>query len=135
ADHHLPGRRTVDARDQVQERRLPGAGRAHEGHEVPLRHIEVDAVEDGDLLRVATIGLPHLADFHCCHQRSPVATRTRWPSCRSVPGSTTTCSPPESPERISTCPCREGPVCTSRRRTRSPITSNATVRPSRVAIA
>jgi hypothetical protein len=45
ADHHATGLRTGHARDQVEERRLPGAGRAHHRHESAGLEAHVHAVE------------------------------------------------------------------------------------------
>jgi len=59
-DHDLAGRGTIDACDQVEQRRLAGARRPHEREEFALGHAEVDAVEHGDLLRIALVDLAHL---------------------------------------------------------------------------
>src|SRR5690606_34067291 len=63
ADEDLPSGRSVDAGDQVQERRLPGARRAHEGDELPLLDLEGEAVEDGEDLRVARVLLDDALDL------------------------------------------------------------------------
>ena len=59
-DRDLARGDAVDAGDQVQQRRLARAGRAHQRDELALGHVEVDAVEDLDLLRVALIDLAHV---------------------------------------------------------------------------
>ena len=47
------GRRAVEAADEVQDRRLAGAARAHDGEELALVHVEVDAGQRHD---------PHVPD-------------------------------------------------------------------------
>ena len=48
-----PSRRRVEPADQVEQRRLARAGRAHQREEIALRNVEVDALEHVDALAAA----------------------------------------------------------------------------------
>ena len=58
-----PVGRRVQPADQVEQRGLAGAGRAHQRHEVAARDVEVDAVQHLDLLAAAAIDLGDAADL------------------------------------------------------------------------
>ena len=45
AEPNLPVRRAVEAAEEVQHRRLPGTGGAHNRDVVSLRHLQIDAAE------------------------------------------------------------------------------------------
>ena len=49
----MPERRHVEPAQQVQQRRLARAARAHEGDELAALHVEVEALEHVDLLAAA----------------------------------------------------------------------------------
>ena len=51
----------VEAAEQVQQRGLAGAARAHEGHEVALVDVEVHALQDVQLLAAAPVRLGEVA--------------------------------------------------------------------------
>ena len=51
------GRRDVQAAQEVQERRLARAARAHEGDELARVHVEVQPLQDVDLLAAAPVAL------------------------------------------------------------------------------
>src|SRR5262249_27039709 len=53
----------VDAGDQVEQRRLARARRAHERLEAALGHVEVDALEHRNRLLVAMVNLAHAAQL------------------------------------------------------------------------
>ena len=52
----------VDARDEVQQRALAGAGRPHQRHEVAARDVEVEAEQDRHRLLAADVDLLQVAD-------------------------------------------------------------------------
>ena len=62
ADDDPAARRRVDARDQIQERRLARARRSHQGDVLALGNLEVDVVEDRDLDLVSAIDLFDVVD-------------------------------------------------------------------------
>src|SRR4029453_374481 len=122
----------VDAGDQVQQCRLARSRRPHQGHEVALVHLEAEPVQDRHLLGVPAVDLPHVPHIDHDHGPAPCRalarlrrrfrrrrhhprpfTRTASPSLRVSGGREITPSPPESPFRIPTCPCRSVPVVTS----------------------
>ena len=74
---HLAGRRPVDARDQVQQRRLAGARRPHQRDELALGHFQAQPVEDDDLLAVALVDLPHVLHVDRGHESSFDHSRSR----------------------------------------------------------
>ena len=61
-----PSRRRVEPADQVEQRRLARAGRAHQREEISLGDIEVDALQDVDAL---TAPLKHLVQIANRDQR------------------------------------------------------------------
>jgi hypothetical protein len=56
-------RRTVETAENAEQRRLPGAGRAHDGDEVPFVDDEADAAQrlDGDV--AAAVNLRYIGDI------------------------------------------------------------------------
>src|SRR5262249_14780721 len=148
-DDDLARGRAVDARDQVEERRLARARGAHQGYELALGHLEVDAVEDHDLLAVPLVDLSDLRDAHHRASRPRVrALLRRRRRCRAHPftltespsfnvsgGRDTRTSPPARPLRTTSTPCRSTPTVTGRASTLPSRISNTTDLPSRVTTA
>src|SRR5690606_37348377 len=61
-DLDLPAAGRVQPTDQVEQRGLAGAGRAHQRDEIAFRDFQVDAVQHFDLLRAALVALGEVAD-------------------------------------------------------------------------
>jgi hypothetical protein len=57
ADPDRAVRRPIDPREQVQQRRLAGAGWPHQAEEIAFRYRDRHAIEHGDLERVALVRL------------------------------------------------------------------------------
>src|SRR5918995_1234965 len=68
-DLHRAGGRPVESADHVQDRRLTRAARAHDGQELALAHVEVDAAERDDAGVGNAIDLEHVPEPH---ERLPV---------------------------------------------------------------
>jgi hypothetical protein len=64
ADADAPGRRLLDARDQLQQRRLAAAGGADEHHELAVAHLEADVVNG---VRAVLVGLGDPVDRYPGH--------------------------------------------------------------------
>src|SRR5437867_889605 len=116
---HLARGRTVDAADQVEERRLAAPRGAHERDEIARGHVQRQAVEHRDLLLVALVDLADIAELDRCHGCSSrfvqeLETRTRAPSLSPAGGRSTTLSPPLRPLRTSILPSCSSPVSTGR---------------------
>src|SRR4051812_37543797 len=62
ADLYRAFARRVESTHQVQQRRLAGAGRPHEGEKVTLRDVERDALQDVDALVRAVVDLVQIPD-------------------------------------------------------------------------
>src|SRR6266699_1483009 len=119
-------RRLVETGDEIEQRRLAGARRPHQRREAARRNIETEVGEDVDLLGVTLERLVDVANLDQCHgmlDRWKVRTLnvddygavfTRWPSRGVSTPPTSSCSPPESPERISRKLPLTGPASTSR---------------------
>ena len=58
-DEHTPGIDLVEAREAVEQRRLPRAGRSHHGHELALRNRQIETVEGHDLLSSGPVDLSY----------------------------------------------------------------------------
>src|SRR5690606_30823149 len=137
----------VQAADQVQQGGLARAGRAHQRHEVAARDVQVDAVQHGDLLGAALVGLGQVADGNKrAHVQGlakeaegsghSVPVRIGSPSASPAGGSRTTSSPGARPDTTCAWPPPAGAVRTGRSSARpSAVATNTTSRPSRVAIA
>ena len=70
ADRDAAVRGRIEAADQVQQRRLAGARRAHQRKEITLRDVQVDVMQHLDPLLAALVGLADVADFYqCAHFR------------------------------------------------------------------
>ena len=105
--------RRVEPADQVEQRRLAGAGRSHQREEVARGDVERDPLEDVDLLAAAIVDLVQVADFdQRFHSNSFTAlvpslllarSDARAVGQRRSTPSTTMRSPAFSPETISTC--------------------------------
>src|SRR5690606_4987833 len=147
-DDHAAGRRAVDARDEVEQRRLARAGRPHEGDELALGHLEVEPVEHDDLLRVAPVDLADVLHYHRCHGISSMRaaagglflppyrdTVTASPCFSAAPGRSTSCSVPASPAVTTTRSPRADPVWMMRAWARPFTTSKTVGAPSRVTTA
>src|SRR5262249_26851367 len=129
----------VDARDQVEQRRLSRTRRPHERHELPLGDPEIDPVQDRDLLGVLAKDLHDSLDVDhvgrrvlqvlCAH---PLIL-TSSPSFSVSGGRATSVSVPESPSFTTARPCLSAPVTTARCRARPSLTSNTTLPPPRLA--
>ncbi|MDT4874180.1 hypothetical protein FQZ97_1094660 [compost metagenome] len=52
----------IQAADQVEQRGLAGTGRAHQGDEVAVRDVQVDAVQHLHLFGAALVGLGEVAE-------------------------------------------------------------------------
>src|SRR5207245_477069 len=115
-DHDPAAGRRVDARDEIQERRLSRPRRPHERDVFALGNVEVDAEEGRDLDLVAAIDFFDVVDANqrLGHaQLSCPWTRTFCPfRIRVPPASAMSRSPPRSPSVISTCPCTSPPAVT-----------------------
>ena len=91
---HAPGAGTVERAQQVQQRRLPGPGRADDRHQLTLADGEADLAQRGDR-RAAGIGLGHLLDSQ---NRAHDGTTTRCPAASPDPVTcTSSCSSSNSP--------------------------------------
>jgi hypothetical protein len=68
-DHHLAGARLVQSADQVEQGRLPGTGRAHQGRELPSRNLQVHVVDRMHGNGVRVVGLAEVVDLddECFH--------------------------------------------------------------------
>jgi hypothetical protein len=60
-DGNAPGGGHVEAAEKIEQSGLPGAAGAHEGNEVALVHVEIQALEDLDLLAAAAVGFVQTA--------------------------------------------------------------------------
>src|SRR5439155_4720630 len=138
------GGRAIEPADEVEQRGLARAGRAHQRHEISPGDAEVDAVEHLDRLAAAPVGLRHAADLD---ERAPRAVRelgrspghrpagaahrsvasfTASPSPRDPGGDRTMRSPSRSPVRIWRSPPPLWPSVAARRWTRSSAYTNTT---------
>src|SRR5262249_4715546 len=115
-DHDRSRRGRVEPADQVQQRRLARARRAHQRDEVTTRNVEVDAVQDLDRLAAAPIRLGDAADLDEDVHLS--VTRTVAPSLSEGGGATTTRSPARRPLTTSRSAPTVWPGVTLRRSTR-----------------
>ena len=70
-DDDAPGRRAVEAAEQVEQRRLARSGRANDRHELPRLDLQIDVVKH----RARRLPAP-------VHARQPDRRRKRWPSAR-----------------------------------------------------
>jgi len=76
-DGHSPAGRPVQARDEVQQRGFPAAGRAHHRYRLARRELQADVVHGG--LAVIVVVLGHLADTHeSIHERTVGRAVPRW---------------------------------------------------------
>ena len=87
-----PGRRAVDARQQVEQCRLARARRAHEREERARLDVEVERVERGDgVVTARVLSRQPIGIRSECHQAPPIEcspiTRTRSPGVRRSGGS------------------------------------------------
>ena len=156
ADRDAAARGHVEAADEVEQRRLARARRAHQGEEVALLDVEVDVVQHLDLLLAALVHLRQVADLdqprhvhaspalgaRCCGLRigapgvsAALLVATLAPSCSAGGGDTTTRSPAFTPSGTSfSAPtsCAAGttcarPPCRPRRRRRRSCPSRWTI--------
>ena len=121
--------RRVEPADQVEQRRLAGAGRAHQRQELALRDVEVDALQHVDALAAAGEVLVDVADrepvgMSLIWSRSLASCTTIAPCRESGGGETTTRSPALRPGDHFDASPSVPPVLTARRSTRSPATTN-----------
>ncbi|KGD37777.1 hypothetical protein DO70_6442 [Burkholderia pseudomallei] len=70
ADPDLALRHGLEARDHVEQRRLPAARAADENQELTVLDVDVDALQDGHAVRV---GLVHVTDGKACHAVNPLS--------------------------------------------------------------
>src|SRR5690606_19884504 len=115
------GRRRVQAREQVEQRRLAAARGPHQREELTLLDRQVQVLEHRDLDGVPPIDLADALHLDQRHQSLPwlvlrCAARTRDPSARPAGGERTSVSPPFSPLRTSRSPPITGPASMTRRR-------------------
>src|SRR5262245_6466134 len=83
ADQELAARRRLEARQQVQQRRLAAAARPHDREELVVLHLKADTVEREERLALAgDVHLALVADDDLSH-RATVGT-TAWPPPRSA---------------------------------------------------
>src|SRR5438093_1334112 len=126
---HALGGGLVDPGDQVEQRGLPGARRAHQRLERAFRDVQVDSVEHRQLLLVADIHLAQPADLddrprssrgrpgHLRHVCLPHCfSFTFMPGRRSPSGRRTTFVPGGGPSRNATSPPIGAPVSTGTER-------------------
>ena len=59
-----PGGGDIDAADEVQDGRLAGPRRSHEGQEIAFLDLEVDAFEDRDLEVVPVVDLLDVSELN-----------------------------------------------------------------------
>src|SRR5581483_8507043 len=143
-------RRPIDAGDQVEQRGLARARRAHQRLERSLGHVEIDPLEHRDVLLAALIHLAHAAYFDdgLAAVRLLGALRRRGlavahfffslignPSRISEVGLRITCVPALGPDTSSICVPICGPSLTACWRACPSSTVNSTGSPSRRAIA
>ena len=84
-DPHDAGGRAVEGPDQVKQRRLPGAGGAHHGHELTRRDGEVDVAERVDGW-FAVVGLGDVDQIDDVHGVTTVSPTRRSPvTCTNPP--------------------------------------------------
>src|SRR5262245_37018297 len=119
-EEHAPRRRLVETADQVEESRLPGTGRAHQGHEVPGCDVEIDSAENLDRFPAAPVHFRDTTDLHQVAHQPLSPSLTRSPSLSESGGATTTRSPSRSPLVTFRCPSTIGPRVTRLRSTLSP---------------
>ncbi len=67
ADVYVAGSRDVERSHDIQQGGLPGAGRPHDGDELPGLDIEGDAVECDDISRRERIDLRDVLKLNDCH--------------------------------------------------------------------
>src|SRR5262249_36763480 len=119
-------RRHVEPAEQVQQRRLAGAARAHERAEVAGVDVEIEPLQHVDLLAAAPLGLAELAragealaaPATIDRDHGYLFTRTAWPSRSCFALVVTTCSPSARPATTSCSLPRAWPSRTARRSTR-----------------
>src|SRR4029079_4762495 len=118
-------RRGVESSHQVQQRRLPGAGRTHERQELTLRDVKVDTLQHVDALAAPSEVLvdPADADEWIHVDQLPCLTMTCMPSASESGGAITTRSPEDKPAATSTRSPSAPPVWIARRSTASPRTT------------
>ncbi len=63
-DAHTAGVGTVDARDEVEQRRLARARRPHQPHELTRRNVERDVVQHRDFHLIAPVALGHTTNLN-----------------------------------------------------------------------
>src|SRR5207237_4622189 len=125
--------RRVESANQVEQRRLAGAGRSHQREELALGDLEVRALQHLDAFRAAPERLVNIL-------RSNERFYTHWtttfaPSARFGVGERTTRSPDCNPASTSTRSPSVPPSFTARRSTASPRTTNAKLSAPTVLIA
>ena len=81
-DEHRAGADVVQARDELDERRLARAGGADEGDRAARRHVEVDVVQGGP--RRALVAQRHVAQLDVAGAGWQ---RRRVPGAETIPGS------------------------------------------------
>src|SRR6267142_2478069 len=102
----------VEAAEEIEQRGLTGAARAHEGHEIALVHVKIQALQDLDFLAAAAVSLIQTANFdetrgltasiHSDHVPLPVRISTLSPSCKLSGPLTTSESPGNTPASTAT---------------------------------
>ena len=123
ADDDAAARRRVDAGDQVQQRRLARARRAHQRDELPFGDVEVDAHEDRDLDLVPPVDLldaarcesaarPTASCLSSSFDSRPSRRRPFTVADAAPPARAISFSPPWRPCVISTCPWTSPPAVT-----------------------
>src|SRR5258705_9327496 len=53
----------VEAAEEIEQRGLTGAAGAHEGHEIALVHVEIQALQDLDFLAATAVGFVQTANL------------------------------------------------------------------------
>src|SRR5256885_2515034 len=135
-DDHRPRIGAIDARDQVEQGRLPGPPRAHQPEELPLGDLERDVAQHGDDLAVAPIGLRDPADLYDRIGHTLLyCTLTLAPPRRRSPTLSITWAPGLSPSRIATDEPTSRPTTTGTSTARPRSTTYTTLRPPRSATA
>src|SRR5256885_12373700 len=135
-DDHRPRIGAIDARDQVEQGRLPGPRGAHQPEELPLGDLERDVAQHGDDLAVAPIGLRDPADLYDRIGHTLLyCTLTLAPPRRRSPTLSITWAPGLSPSRIATDEPTSRPTTTGTSTARPRSTTYTTLRPPRSATA
>src|SRR5262249_1291929 len=108
-------RRAVNSGDEIQKRRFSRSRRSHEREEIAARHIERDAIENGNRECIALVDFVNVVNANeCVHKNLYSPNFTNCPSLISSNFSLTMRSPARKPLLISRRLSRVSPVVTLR---------------------